>query len=525
MEKFSDFIAKAFATSALFFFLALAFGFEYSLNLLGYFLPSSLLTPANARSIHISLMLYGFIPLMLSFLPFVLMEKEGIHSEKGFRNLQTYFTVWMVFLIFMTISLLFGVNRGLAFYDFAYGLNFLLAFSGLFYILALYDYIKEYSVIPKWIKVSLYLVIASPIALLVLMNPSIGQVEKSIVGPHGDNTLGMSFTLIPIFYLLIKLHAKEPFIAKYHAMWIIPLVGYIASVAHRIFIGELTYNQEWFFQYLTLLYVPLLLKWLKDARISFASAPSLVLSIYAFLFVDIEGNILFIPSLRWLFHRNDLVVAHAHIAMGVGVFFMALATISLHLKNLNEKSFSLFYTLGFLMMLIALSLAGMMEAGFLQADINLLWTIRMLCGLFILLVTLGFFYPQLYPTKRHLNLLGFYHLAGFLSDGLGGLFLLCFASTLYPLLGFHFEGKYEYIVFAFVTTTGMVHLFGLLYPTYALVLARLSALNRIIVSSVFLTLYLSHALGLEAMLIALYDLVFASVFIVFSHTFQRRAYV
>jgi len=65
MEKFSDFIAKSFATSALFFFLALAFGFEYSLNLLGYFLPSSLLTPDNARSVHISLMLYGFIRLLL----------------------------------------------------------------------------------------------------------------------------------------------------------------------------------------------------------------------------------------------------------------------------------------------------------------------------------------------------------------------------------------------------------------------------------------------------------------------------
>ena len=174
----------------------------------------------------------------------------------------------------MTISLLMGVHRGLAFYDFAYELNFILAFSGLFYILALYDYIKAYKVIPLWIKVSLYLVIASPIALLVLMNPVIGQVEKTVVGPHGDNTLGMSYTLIPIYYLLIKLHAKESFVAKYHAMWIIPLVGYIASVAHRIFIGELSYNQEWFFQYLTLCFVPLLLKWLKDANITFQNSPS-----------------------------------------------------------------------------------------------------------------------------------------------------------------------------------------------------------------------------------------------------------
>ena len=233
MEKFSNFINKAFLISSLFFLFGLLFGCLYAFNLLGYFLPSTLLSAPNVRSAHISLMLYGFVPLMLSFLPFVLMEQEGIHSEKGLAKLKVYFIFWLAFLVYMSLSLLFGVQRGLAFYDFAYELNFLLAFSGLFYILALYDYIKEYKVIPLWIKVSLYLVIASPIALLVLMNPVIGQVEKTIVGPHGDNTLGMSYTLIPLFYLLIKLHAQKPFVAKYHAMWIIPLVGYIASVGHR----------------------------------------------------------------------------------------------------------------------------------------------------------------------------------------------------------------------------------------------------------------------------------------------------
>lgn len=525
MEKFSSFIQKAFGISALFLVLGLAFGFEYSLNLLGYFLPSSTLSAVNARSAHISLMLYGFVPLMLSFLPFVLMEKENIHSEKGLEKLRVYFTLWCVFLVFMTISLLMGVHRGLAFYDFAYELNFILAFSGLFYILALYDYIKVYKVIPLWIKVSLYLVIASPIALLVLMNPVIGQVEKTIQGPHGDNTLGMSYTLIPIFYLLIKLHAKEHFIAKYHAMWIIPLVGYIASVAHRIFIGELSYNQEWFFQYLTLCFVPLLLKWLKDANITFQNSPSLIIAVYAFLFVDIEGNILFIPSIRWLFHRNDLVVAHAHIAMGVGIFFMAMAVVSPYLKKLNERSFSLFYTLGFTLMLIALSMAGLMEAGFIQTDIHLLWTIRMLCGLFIILVTMGFFYPELGWRLEGLNALKLYHLAGFASDALGGIFLFAFAATLYPLLGFGFEGKYEYVVFAFMTTTGIIHLFALMHPLYALILAKISAFNRIIVSTMFFSLYLSHQLGFEAMMIAVYDLVFASIYLIFASTLQRSAYV
>lgn len=525
MEKFSEFIQKAFLTSSAFFILGLLFGFAYSLNLLGYFLPSTILSAPNLKSAHISLMLYGFVPLMLSFLPFVLMEKERIHSEKGLEKLKIYFMLWCVFLVFMTISLLLGAHRGLAFYDFAYELNFILAFSGVFYILALYDYIKEYKVIPLWIKVSLYLVIASPIALLVLMNPVIGQVEKTIVGPHGDNTLGMSYTLIPIFYLLIKLHAQKPFQAKYHAMWIIPLVGYIASVAHRIFIGELSYNQEWFFQYLTLCFVPLLLKWLKDADITFKNNPFLIIAVYAFLFVDIEGNILFIPELRWPFHRNDLVVAHAHIAMGVNIFFMAMAVVGSHLKTLNQKAFSFFYTLGFVMMLISLSIAGMMEAGYFNTNIMLLWTIRSLCGLFIIAVTISFFYPKWLPNMSELPLVGRYHLLGFLSDGLGGLFLFAFASALYPLLGFSFEGKYEYIVFAFVTTTGIIHFFGLLYPLHALLLAKISAFNRIVVSATFLSLYLAHLLGYEAMMIAVYDLVFALAYLIFTPHFERRLYV
>ena len=33
------------------------------------------------------------------------------------------------------------------------------------------------------------------------MNPTIGQVESTVSGPHGDNTLGMSLALIPIYYL------------------------------------------------------------------------------------------------------------------------------------------------------------------------------------------------------------------------------------------------------------------------------------------------------------------------------------
>ncbi|ARU48417.1 hypothetical protein [Sulfurospirillum diekertiae] len=103
--------------------------------------------------------------------------------------------------------------------------------------------------------------------------------------------------------------------------------------------------------------------------------------------------------------------------------------------------------------------------------------------------------------------------------------MFIFADTLYPFLGFGFEGKYEYVVFAFMTTTGILHLFGLLQPPYALILAKLSAFNRIAVSAMFLSLYLSHQLGIEAMLIAVYDLVFASVYVIFQAKFERSLYV
>ena len=55
------------------------------------------------------------------------------------------------------------------------------------------------------------------------------------------------------------------------------------------------------------------------------------------LFVDIEGNILFIPDIRWLFHRNDLIVAHAHVAMGVGVLFMVISMFINNIKELHKS--------------------------------------------------------------------------------------------------------------------------------------------------------------------------------------------
>ena len=167
--NFENFIINNFKISIAFFALGLIFGIIYSINLLGLSIDSETLNPVNMRSIHISLMLYGFIPLMLSYLPFLLINKEVGFDKVGLRYLSLYTIFWYIFLVFMVVSLLLGKNRGLAFYDFAYELNFLLAIAGLFYIVALYKFIKLYTTLPLWIKVCLRIVTIAPFTLLILM--------------------------------------------------------------------------------------------------------------------------------------------------------------------------------------------------------------------------------------------------------------------------------------------------------------------------------------------------------------------
>lgn len=237
--------------------LAAFFGLLYALQLLG--LGTGLIRPDLVRSLHISLMLYGFIPLMMTLLPFALFDKEGMVTAEVWRYLERFLQIWYVFLVFLIFSLLAGVTRGLPFYDFPYELNTILALAGLFYIIAIFKTIKGYEVKPLWVQVSLVLVIVSPFALLLLMNPDYGQVEKMLLGPHGDNTLGMSFALVAVYYLVIKLASPQiSFQTRWHILWQIPLGFYALSVLYRSFVGNLSYNAEWFFQYLTLLYVPLL---------------------------------------------------------------------------------------------------------------------------------------------------------------------------------------------------------------------------------------------------------------------------
>ena len=510
MDNFNTFIQTHFKISLIFFGIGLIFGLFYSINLLGFSINSQTLLPTNLRALHISLMLYGFVPLMLSYLPFLLIEKEVGVSKKGLHYLNLYTIFWYIFLIFMISSLLFGNTRGLAFYDFPYELNFILAFAGIFYIIALYNFIKVYKVHPLWVKVCLRVVIIAPITLLILMNPIIGQVESTVSGPHGDNTLGMSLALIPLYYLIIKLLNKEKFIARWNLLWIIPTVFYFTFVLYRIFFEPLTYNQEWFLQYLTLFYVPLLYRWYKDSNIESFTKLSLFISILAFLFVDIEGNILFIPEIRWIFHRNDLIVAHAHVAMGIGVFFMVLSMFTSYINELKKTAFYYLYLLGLLGIFLSLSLSGFVEAGILNSNIKLLWILRSCFGL-ITLSSLLFFIQ----SKYTLSALQKYNLIGVLSDGLGGIGLIFLSSFFYPLLGFTFTGSYEYIVFTFVSMTGVIHFMALKYKEHQIILTNITVIIRVFISSVFFALYISKTLGLISLIISAFDLTFVLIYLIF----------
>jgi len=496
-----------FKFSFIFLVMALFFGFYYSLNLLGY--GSGFFNPTYALSLHISLMLYGFPSLMLSMLPFALFEKDGLEDAKGVHYLKLYFIVWYIFLVFMIVSLMLGNQRGLVFYDYPYALNFLLAFSGLFYLLSILRYIKHYSIKPLWVKVSLASVIVSPFLLILLMNPKYGQVEQMMMGPHGDNTLGMSFSLLVLYYLVIKLHAKADFKARFHWLWIVPLVLYVASVLYRIIIGKLTYNQEWFFQWLTFLYLPVLYYWFKDAQLKVKENIFLFISILAFVFVDVEGNILFIPHLRAIFHRDDLVVGHAHIAVGLSMLFLSFAVVKRYftIANIQIILWASFLTL----MAIVLSISGLGQAGFIPILTEKMWVLRSFFG-FLFFIAILKFYSQYIQIKR-VSKLDLYHLVGFVSDGLGAFILLLFGSSIYAILGASYHIGYQSVVYGFMFAVGLMHLLGFMIKKWQVPMAWATVLSRIMAAALFFALYTNGTLDFIALGVSLYDLFYALVFI------------
>ena len=496
--------------SWLFLILGAFFGLLYAVQLLGY--GVDLLRPDLARALHLSLMLYGFAPLMLSVLPFALFEKEGVLKEAALNDLERYFFVWYIFLAFLIFSLLSGNTRGLPFYDFPYALNGILALAGLFYIAAIIRTVKVYTHKPLWVKVSLFLVIVSPFALLLLMNPDYGQVEKMLQGPHGDNTLGMSFALLAIYYLAIKQASDTiTFSTRWHFLWMVPLGFYALSVFYRSFIGNLSYNAEWFLQYLTLLYLPILYRWWKDARLDVKRHKTLLISILAFLFVDVEGNILFIPQLRELFHRNDLVVGHAHIAVGIGVLFLALAIIEPFFRLSRGQRYYLAAML--IGMGFVLSISGISQAGFISVDIETVWYLRALFGILFFGGLFMGYTEELVSFLKQMTPIRWYHTAGFLSDGIGGLLLLFFGGWIYAVIGAAYHPGYQQIVFGFVTGVGMLHLAGIFMRNNASQMAMATVLLRTITAAGFFALYEAGVLGWIALAVTITDMTFVLVYL------------
>ncbi|MCG3716706.1 hypothetical protein L5F64_14040, partial [Aliarcobacter butzleri] len=237
---------------------------------------------------------------------------------------------------------------------------------------------------------------------------------------------------------------------------------------------------------------------------------ALLVSILAFLFVDVEGNILFIPEIRWVFHRNDLIVAHAHVAMGIGVFFMVISMFINHIKELHKNIFLKIYLIGILGIFTALTISGFTQAGFNLFETHTLWIFRSLFG--VVAFSFIFAFIKINTSYSKLRL---YNLIGILSDGIGGVILILLASFLYPILGFSFSGVYEYVVFTFVSTTGIIHYLALKNESYEQLLTNLSVIIRVFASSMFFALYSSGKLGIEALAICLFDLSFVFIYLIF----------
>jgi len=160
--------------------------------------------------------------------------------------------------------------------------------------------------------------------------------------------------------------------------------------------------------------------------------------------------------------------------------------------------------------LLKLSLSGFVEAGILHMNITTLWILRSCFGL-ITISSLYFFVQNKYT----LNALQKYNLIAVLSDGLGGIGLILLSSFIYPLLGFTFAGSYEYIVFTFVSMTGVIHFMALKYKEHQIILTNITVIIRVFISSVFFALYISKTLGLIGLIISAFDLTFALVYLIF----------
>ena len=170
-----------------------------------------------------------------------------------------------------------------------------------------------------------------------------------------------------------------------------------------------------------------------------------------------------------------------------------------------------------LLMTLVLSISGIEQAGFTTMHTEILWGFRAVFGLFFLLGLL--FYTPLLSLKTcrvylySLRTVDLYNIAGFLSDGLGGMMLILFGSTLYALISQSFDGGYQIIVFGFVMGVGFLHLLGVLFPSKAYTFALATVILRLITAAGFFALYKAGTFGWISLAISMVDLLFVLLYL------------
>ena len=76
---------------------------------------------------------------------------------------------------------------------------------------------------------------------------------------------------------------------------------------------------------------------------------------------------------------------------------------------------------------------------------------------------------------------------------------------------------YEYVVFTFVSMTGIIHFLALKNPNFTI----LTVIIRVFASAMFFALYSSNRLGIEALMICLFDLSFVFIYLIFFYNKEK----
>jgi hypothetical protein len=124
------------------------------------------------------------------------------------------------------------------------------------------------------------------------------------------------------------------------------------------------------------------------------------------------------------------------------------------------------------------------------------------------------FYSSYFSVK-HYSKLELYHLVGFLSDGIGAILLLLFATPIYRLLGVEYVVGYQSVIYGFMLAVGIMHLLGVLKKECSTAMAYATVSSRIMASAIFFALFSAEKLDWMALAVSGYDLLYAFIYIIF----------